>query len=50
MNTDTKKRARVHSLREWGRVKQNLASRLARLLLFSANPSFLYQWLLGFEF
>jgi hypothetical protein len=34
MNTDTKKRARVHSLREWGRVKQKLCKQACKIFAF----------------
>jgi hypothetical protein len=34
MNTDTKKRARVHSLREWGRVKQKLCKQAYKIFAF----------------
>jgi len=38
MNTDMQKWARVHSLREWGRVKQKPCKPTCGILLFSANP------------
>jgi len=34
MNTDTKKWARVHSLREWGRVKQKLCKQACKIFAF----------------
>jgi len=34
MNTDTKKWARVHSLREWGRVKQKLCKQPCKIFAF----------------
>ncbi len=34
MNTDTKKRARVHSLRERGRVKQKLCKQACKIFAF----------------
>ena len=34
MNTDTKKWARVHSLREWGRVKQKLCKHAYKIFAF----------------
>jgi hypothetical protein len=34
MNTDKKKWARVHSLREWGRVKQKLCKQACKIFAF----------------
>jgi hypothetical protein len=34
MHTDTKKWARVHSLREWGRVKQKLCQQAYKIFAF----------------
>ena len=34
MNTDMKKWARVHSLREWGRVKQKLCKQACKIFAF----------------
>ena len=34
MNTDTKKWARVHSLREWGSVKQKLCKQACKIFAF----------------
>jgi len=34
MNTDMKKWARVHSLREWGRVKQKLCKQVCKIFAF----------------
>ena len=42
MNTDMKKWARVHPLREWGRTKtETLQASLPDFCFFSANPSLL---------
>jgi len=40
MNTDTKKRARVHSLREWGRVKQKLCKQACKIFAFFCQSQF----------
>ncbi len=34
MNTDMKKWARVHSLREWGKVKQKLCKQACKIFAF----------------